>query len=235
MKNPWVIIGLVTVALFGAAFYFAGQADEANNEGVEIITHVKGNPDAEVVLTEFSDFQCPACQAAFPFVSEIVEQYKDDLRFEYKHFPIERIHPSALQAGMAAEAAGQQGKFFEFHDLLFENQEEWSPSPVPGVFFTEYAEELGLDMDQFSRQSNASALRDKVRAEFAEGQEMGVTGTPTFYLNGEAMRNANGGNLSYADIAAIIAAAVDPSASTTPATTDDEALEVEGETVRFGL
>jgi len=242
MKNPWVIIGLVTVALFAGAFYFAGQANEANNVGITTITHVKGNPDAAVVLTEYSDLQCPACAQAAPFVSEIVEQYKDDLRFEYKHFPIERIHPSALQAAVAAEAAGQQGKFFEFHDLLFENQTEWSPNPVPGVFFTQYAEELGLDMDLYKRHANASVLRDKVRAEFAEGQAAGVTGTPSFFLNGERLVSETGGNLSYAEIAARIAVAIDPAAAAalSPATTTQNANpdvvgEAQGEAVRFGI
>lgn len=235
LTNPWLIIGVITVALFAGAFYLAGQAGEANNEGIELIDNVKGNPDAAVVLTEYSDFQCPACRQAFPFISELVEQYKDDLRFEYKHFPIERIHPYALPAAMAAEAAGQQGKFFEFHDLLFENQDEWSRSPAPAAFFVQYAEELELDMDQFRRHSNASDLRDKVRAEFAQGQEVGVTGTPGFFLNGERLISATGGNLSYADIAALVALAINPdSASSTPVT--DAATETETTPeVRFGI
>ena len=240
MKNPWVIIGALVIVLFGGAFYLAGQANTANNEGIETITHVKGNPDATVVLTEYSDFQCPACRQAFPFISEIVAQYQDDLRFEYKHFPIERIHPYALQAATAAEAAGQQGKFFEFHDLLFENQDEWSRSATPNVFFLQYAEELGLDVEQFRRQSNASVLKDKVRAEFAEGRDLGVTGTPGFFLNGERLVGANGGNLSFAEIAERIVAAIDPTAAATATTTpqsEDTSVvgETEGQAVRFGI
>jgi protein-disulfide isomerase len=236
MKNPWIIIGLVTIALFIGAFFLADQANEANNAGIEIKTQVKGSPDAVVVLEEYSDFQCPACAQAAPFVSEIVAQYEGELRFEYKHFPIERIHPYALQAAMAAEAAGQQGKFFEFHDLLFENQAQWSQSPTPNIFFIQYAEELGLDIDQFRRQSNASVLRDKVRAEQAEGVERGVTGTPGFFLNGERLIAADGRNLSYADIAARVAAAIDPEAAVAPESEDPEVVgEAQGETVRFGI
>lgn len=238
MKNPWLLIGGITVLLFIGAFYLAGQAQKANNEGIELVTQVKGNPDAAVVFTEYSDFQCPACAAASVPVKEIVEQFGDQLRFEYKHFPIERIHPYALQAAMAAEAAAQQGKFFEFHDLLFENQVQWSQSAAPNVFFLQYAEELGLDVDQFRRQSNASVLRDKVRSEQAEGRERGVAGTPAFFLNGEPLRAANGGNLTYEEIAFRIATAIDPSAvaSSTPQV---EAPAVtggaQGETVRFGI
>ncbi len=235
MKNPWVVIGLVTIALFAAAFYFAGEAKESNNEGIEIITHVKGNPDASVVLEEFSDFQCPACRAAFPFVTEIVQQYGEQLRFEYKHFPIERIHPYAIQAAAAAEAAGQQGKFFEFHDLLFDNQDQWSPSATPNVFFQQYAEQLELNMDQFKRQSNASVLREKARTEMAEGRDRGVTETPTFFLNGEVMRGPNGEALSYADMAAIIGAAIDPSNASTTLQNSPEAVVPQGEAVIFGI
>jgi protein-disulfide isomerase len=135
MKNPWIIIGVVTVALFAGAFYLAGQAQEQNNVGIELKTQVKGNPDAEVVLTKYSDFQCPACQAVAPFAAELVEQYPDQLRFEYKHFPLEQIHPFALAAAMAAEAAGQQDQFYAYHDLLFENLNEWSSSAAPAAFF----------------------------------------------------------------------------------------------------
>lgn len=240
MKNPWIIIALATVALFAGAFYFAGQAKEANNAGIEIIENVTGNPDAEVVFTEFSDLQCPACRQAHPFVKEIVAAFEDDLRFEYKHFPIERIHPYAMQAAMAAEAAGQQGKFFQFHDLLFENQDEWSQSATPNIFFAQYADELGLDADQFKRQSNASVLRDKVYDEMAEGRDYGITGTPTFVLNGEVLRAENGGNLSYDQITARIAAAIDPTgANTAQAVPQSEDVNVVGETageaVRFGI
>ena len=120
MKNPWVIIGLITVVLFGGAIWYSSYVNEQNNEGVEIMTHVKGNPNADVVLVEYSDLQCPACAAYHPVVKEVVEQYSDEIRFEYKHFPLP-MHPYAIQAAVAAEAAGQQGMFFEFHDLLFEN------------------------------------------------------------------------------------------------------------------
>jgi protein-disulfide isomerase len=237
-KNPWIIIGVVTVVLFVGAFYLAGQAQEQNNVGIELKTQVKGNPDAAVVLTKYSDFQCPACQGVSPFVAELVEQYADDLRFEYKHFPLEQIHPYALQAAMAAEAAGQQDQFFAYHDLLFENLQQWSSSPAPTAFFTQYAEELELDMDQFRRHSNASVLRDKARADLVEGRDSGVTGTPTFFLNGEPMKRPNGDNLPFGEIAARVAVAIDPSlATTTSEQNADEAVvgEQQGEPVRFGI
>lgn len=228
MKNPWIIIGLVTVVLFGGAIWYSSSVNEKNNEGVEIITHVKGNPDAAVTLVEYSDLQCPACASYYPVVKEVVEQYEDDIRFEYKHFPLP-IHPYALQAGVAAEAAGQQGKFFEFHDMLFENQSAWSNSPTPNALFAQYAEELELDMDMFRRHTNSTLLRDKVRDEMAEGRALGVNSTPTFFLNGEQMNPQEFQTL--AGFAEQVITAVDPAA--TASSTEEAAGGASG--VRFGI
>jgi protein-disulfide isomerase len=187
MKNPWVVIGVITIVLFGGAFWLSSQATERNNEGVEILSHFKGATEPTVTLVEFSDFQCPACQSFQPAITEMLSQYGDSVRLEYKHFPLP-FHRFAQQAAVAAEAAGQQGKFFEFHDLLFENQSTWSSAAAPNALFMQYAEEIGLDMDLFNRHMNSSILRDKVRADLEEGRQLGVTGTPTFFLNGEQMQ-----------------------------------------------
>lgn len=188
LKNPWVVIGIITVILFGGAFLFSGGQSQVNNEGVEVVaTHVKGNPDASVVLVEYSDFQCPACASFQPVITELMTEYGNKIRLEYKHFPLP-MHRYAMPAAVATEAAGQQGKFFEFHDLLFANQGTWSGSASPNTFFIQYAGEIGLDVDLFKRQMNSSLLRDKVRADRNEGNELTVTGTPTFFLNGERMQ-----------------------------------------------
>jgi len=231
MKNPWLLFGGIIVLLFIGAFYLANTAGEANNEGIVELTHFKGNADANVVLVEYSDFQCPACQAMYPMVGELMAQYSDQIRFEYRHFPIERAHPYAIQAAMAAEAAGQQGKFYEFHDLLFDNQQAWAQSSTPNVLFTGYAQELGLDMETFNRHANASLLREKVRAQQQQGLDAGVTGTPTMFLNGERMQYN-----SYDEFITQVIAVVDPSAipaveSEDPTVTEEDA----DEPVRFGL
>jgi len=184
MKNPWVIIGIITVLLFGGAIWFSGVSAEKNNEGVELLQHIKGNPEATVTLVEYSDFQCPACAAFQPIVEEVMDEYGDSLSFEYKHFPLP-IHPYAQQAAVAAEAAGQQGKFFEYHDALFDNQKTWVNAASPSSLFIQYAEQLGLDVPLFRKHIKSSVLRDKVRAGFAEGRELDITGTPSFFLNGE--------------------------------------------------
>ncbi|MCA9358812.1 thioredoxin domain-containing protein [Candidatus Kaiserbacteria bacterium] len=209
MKNPWVIIGVITVVLFGGAIVYSNYAAEQNNEGVEILEHVKGNEEATVTLTEYSDFQCPACASFQPVLNGVLEEYGDNLRFEYKHFPLP-IHNYAMPAAVAAEAAAQQGKFFEYHDALFANQQAWSNSNTANALFIKYAEELDLDMDLFRRHMNASVLRDKVRDSVGEGRALKLTGTPTFFLNGERMEFD-----SFPAFIEQIALAVDPSSAST--------------------
>jgi protein-disulfide isomerase len=204
MKNPWVIIGIIVVVLIGGSFWYSSSTVEKNNEGISFEAHVKGNPDASVVLVEYSDFQCPACAAFQPVVDDVLSQYGDSVRFEYKHFPLP-IHALAEPAARAAEAAGQQGKFFEFHDLLFANQLGWSNSVNPAIPFVQYAEQLGLDIDTFKRHYNASLVRERVREDLAEARQLGLSGTPTFFLNGNRMTIT-----TYEDFVNQIAAAINP-------------------------
>jgi len=225
MKNPWLIIGIITVVLFGGAIWYSGVSAEKNNEGVVTQSNFKGNPEAATKLVEYSDLQCPACAAFDPVVKELLAEYGDMISFEYKHFPLP-IHPNAQNAAIAAEAAGQQGEFFAMHDLLFDNQSEWSQAAVPGVFFAQYAEEIGLDMSKFTQHQKSSILRDKVMSEFSEGKEMGVTGTPTFFLNGKKMSFT-----TYPEFIDQVKYAIDPSS-----VQSEDGVEVNVDSgVRFGL
>lgn len=228
MKNPWVILAVLTVVLFGGAIAYSKSANEKNNQGVTVVDHFKGNPDATVTLTEYSDFQCPACASFQPVVKELMLQYGESLKFEYKHFPLP-IHNFAQQAAVAAEAASQQGKFFEFHDALFENQQEWSTSATPQVLFGKYAEELGLDAGKFKMHQNSSVLRDAVRADLNDARELGLTGTPTFFLNGERMQFE-----TFEDFMRQIVLAIDPTGAslTASSTTTDVAPAAD---IKFGL
>ncbi|MCA9354519.1 MAG: thioredoxin domain-containing protein [Candidatus Kaiserbacteria bacterium] len=222
MKNPWVAVGVVVVLLIIGSVFLSNQSAQESNESITITDHVKGNPEASVMLTEYSDFQCPACSSFQPVVESVLEQYGDQIRFEYRHFPLITIHPHALRAAIAAEAAGQQGKFFEFHDLLFQNQQEWSTVAVPTTFFVKYAEELELDIEQFRSQLNSSLLEERVRSQFDEARELGLTGTPSFLLNGQKMKYE-----TLDEFLGQIAAAIDPSSASGTAAV--------GSDVRFGF
>ena len=226
MKNPWVVVGVIMVVLFGGAIWYSSIATEKSNEGVVEMQHIKGNPESTVTLVEYSDFQCPACASFQPVLKEILATYGDKMQFEYKHYPLP-IHPYAQQAGIAAEAAGQQGKFFEFHDALFEKQNEWSKSATPVAFFAKYAEELGLDVEKFKQHQKSSLLRDAVRSDLNEARELGLTATPTFFLNGEKMEIT-----SFEDFIAQIAFAIDPSAMNASSSASTTATVSD---IQFGL
>ena len=186
-KHFWKIVALVAVILVVGSFIYANRAAKEANVGVTLETRIKGNPDAEVVLVEYSDFQCPACAQFYPYVKEIMEEHGEDLKLEYRHFPLINLHPQAIPAAKAAEAAGVQGKFWEMHDKLFENQSVWSRSSNPRAAFIGYAEEIGLDVDTFKRHMDSSIIADAIDASFDEARERDFTGTPTFILNGERM------------------------------------------------
>lgn len=144
---------------------------------------VTGKTDAKVVLIEYSDFQCPACETYYPVVKEVVDAYKDKIAFVYRHFPLPQ-HTKAMPAARAAEAAGAQDKFWEYHDMLFEKQDEWVNAPDPKTFFTQYARSLGLDTAKFDAAMNGGDSNTEVRRDYQSGAKVGVNSTPTFFLNG---------------------------------------------------
>lgn len=223
MKRHGGKIAIVAIlAVFAAAFYYADNASERANEGVVIEANVKGNPEAAVVLVEYSDFQCPACAVAAPVVDEIMEAYGSEIRFEYRHFPLVTINPLAIPAARAVEAAGQQGEFWAMHDLVFANQQTWSAAPNPSALFAGYAEEIGLDMALYRRHVDASLIENHIRAQFNEAREAGFTGTPTFTLNGERMEFS-----SYEEFAAQIEAAIGVPAEDAASTSTEAAAETD--------
>lgn len=151
--------------------------------------HTKGNAEAEVTLVEYSDFQCPACKAAYPAIKALSEQYGDRVAIGYRHFPLRAIHPNAQLAAQAAVAASNQGKFWEMHDELFNTQSSWANVKNPTNLFENMAEKIGLDSEQFKKDLTAKATEEKVNVDYASGSASGVGGTPTFFLNGKLITN----------------------------------------------
>jgi len=141
--------------------------------------HVQGTADAPVTLLEYGDFECSHCGEAYGIVKEIQERLGDRLRFVYRNFPLTQVHPHAESAAEASEAAAAQGKFWEMHDTLFENQQNLSQPAL-----LNYAAEIGLDEEQFAEDLENETYREKVEADFMSGAESGVNGTPTFFING---------------------------------------------------
>jgi protein-disulfide isomerase len=141
--------------------------------------HVRGPADAPLTLVEYGDFECPYCAAAYLIVKKVQEVMADQLRLVFRHFPLTQIHPHAQGAAEASEAAGAQGRFWEMHDLLYENQRALDPMHLLG-----YAEDLDLDTQRFVRELEERVYQPRVREDFMSGVRSGVNGTPAFFING---------------------------------------------------
>jgi len=144
----------------------------------------KGPDAAKVTIVEFSDYQCPFCSQAEGLVKQVLETYPKDVRLVYKQFPLTSIHPNAMPASKAAIAAARQGKFWEMHSLIFENQRQLSPEK-----FTEFAEKLSLDVTQFQKDMESPETLAQINREMQEGKAADVTGTPTIFVNGKRLMN----------------------------------------------
>ncbi|PIS05168.1 MAG: hypothetical protein COT81_02400 [Candidatus Buchananbacteria bacterium CG10_big_fil_rev_8_21_14_0_10_42_9] len=140
----------------------------------------KGNPEAKVVIEEYSDFECPFCQQAAPILKKVVEKFGDKIQFIYKDFPLINIHSNALVAALAGRCAFEQAQFWEFHDLMFADQSKLSATDLKRGAF-----QLGLDSFQFNECLDSNKYFDDVNAEFEEGISRGVKATPTFFINGQ--------------------------------------------------
>jgi protein-disulfide isomerase len=145
---------------------------------VSSIDHMLGPTHAAVTLVEYGDFECPNCKQAAPAVKLMLARFTDRVRFVFRHFPLEEVHPHALLAAQAAEAAGGQGKFWPMHDLLFENQSHLKRNQLGS-----YAEKLELDMPRFDLELDDEVYLQRVREHIEGAKRGGVHATPTFFIN----------------------------------------------------
>lgn len=160
--------------------------------------HIRGPRNAPVTLVEYGDYECPHCGMAHPTVLALGRQLGDQLSVVYRHFPLTAVHPHAQHAAEAAEAAGEQGRFWEMHDLLFENQAALGDRDL-----VEYAGAIGLDMQRFVREMTEHVHAPRIREDFLSGVRSGVNGTPTFFIN----EIRHDGPHDFASLAAAIAEA----------------------------
>lgn len=141
--------------------------------------HVEGPADAPLTLVEYGDYQCPYCGMAYPGVKKVQKTLGKKLRFVFRNFPLTQAHPYALIAAKAAEAAALQGKFWEMHDLLFEQQDFLEPGILPV-----WAKKIGLNLEKFTNDIKDAGVAKRIKEDRASGIRSGVNGTPTFYING---------------------------------------------------
>lgn len=177
-------------------------------------THKTGS--GSIQLVEFGDFQCPACGAAYPSVSQLMKEYNGKITLSFRHFPLTQIHKNANAGANAAEAAADQGKFWEMYDKLYQSQTAWSALADPTDTFVGYAKGLGLDTAKFSEAINSKKFQSLIDQDLADGNVLGVNATPTFFFNGEKYT----GKSSYEELKAKVDSLLAASPATTaPATT----------------
>ena len=149
----------------------------------------QGKPNAPVTVVMFTDFQCPACSAVYPVLKKVVLEYGDKVRLVVRDFPLVNLHENAFNAALAANAANAQGKFFVYKELLYKNQENLDKASL-----IKYAEQIGLNIEQFKLDLENKKFADEVRADMADGKSYGINATPTIFVNGVKVRELSAEN-----------------------------------------
>jgi protein-disulfide isomerase len=204
-----IIIAVLVVALCGGLFWWkrsgatpansdttfatttapAAEKDKSAKAQPSVVDNSAGatKPNVKVsspvVLEEYGDYQCPPCGQLYPELKEIEKEYGNQVQIVFHHFPLTKIHKNALIAAHAAEAARNQNKFWEMHDRLYRNQKEWSELDDPRPVFIDYAKQLGLKIEQFRNDLGSNVIDQRISADMQRGSAIGVTGTPTVFLD----------------------------------------------------
>jgi protein-disulfide isomerase len=178
---------IVTCILFvGAVFFLSQDKTSASNADINLLTadakHSIFSSDAKVTITEFGDYQCPACARTSPVLKQLLTEYQGRVNFVYRHFPLPQ-HKNAISAINAAEAAGEQEKFWEMSDLLYQKQTSWSEPGNPRPVYIALARELGLDEVKFSLAIDSGKFQDIIQKDLQIARSLAVSGTPTIYIN----------------------------------------------------
>jgi protein-disulfide isomerase len=196
-RTRWIIFAVLCLGILGLIFVtskkdngsdWTGDATKIISTG-PIADHVFGSSAQKVTLIEYGDYQCPGCGSLFPILQDILPKYKDNLTFIFRNFPLTTIHPNALAAATAAEAAGLQGKYYEYHDTLYENQANWQDAAVSErtTLFQNYAKQLGLDVNKFNSDLSSSQVTDKINRDRSSASQFKVSSTPTLILDGQTL------------------------------------------------
>jgi protein-disulfide isomerase len=189
-KQFWGILAAIVV-IFAAFFAFNGNKSDGSSSGKSSSSaatqHVEGNGKTGVTLVEYGDYQCPYCEQYYSIVKQVQAQYNDQIYFQFRNYPLTNLHPNAFAAARAAEAASQQNKFWEMHDTLYEpaNWQVWTAASDPTKYFNQYAQQLGINVTQFKTDFASTKVNNLVNADMAAGNKLGITGTPSFYIDGK--------------------------------------------------
>lgn len=218
LKNPIFITVMIIVAGVGGIFGLVRLFPDSQSNSLTQTNKFWGKADSSVVVTEYADFQCPGCSSFFSNDEQALKAaYVDKIKFEYKYFPLTSLHRNAQKAAEAAEAASVQGKFWEYHDILYTRQTaestEWNIAK-----YVDYAKELGLDTTKFRKELDENTYRQVVKDGANEAQKKGYSRTPTIEINGKKFEGANGNVPTFAELQAEIDRLLAAEPTTTPTT-----------------
>jgi len=193
MGKALTIIVIAVLVAGGAALYMSKQSGQSSETSASASDaqapngggRRRGPQNAPITLVEFGDYQCPMCGYFAPIVQEVLKRYPKEVRLEFHHYPLVGLHQWAMTAALAAEAAGDQGKFWEMHDLIYQNQEKWSRSQNAETDFVSYANQLGLNVNQFMQSMRSPDTQQRVLQDVVRAREGNINETPTFFLNGQ--------------------------------------------------
>ncbi|HAE43437.1 MAG TPA: hypothetical protein DCG34_11075 [Clostridiales bacterium] len=203
------VIGIIvaTIVLLVGAVWFLGKSDTSSSSTgksvalsedqqklLEVVSddYIKGNKEAKVTIVEYLDFECEACGAYYPVVKALMDEFGQDVRFVTRYFPLPG-HKNSVPAALAVEAAAKQGKYWEMHDLLFTEQKSWGEKPAANPkIFEDYARKLGLNMEQYAKDVSSKESKARVDRDKNAGTRLGVSGTPSFFVNGSKIPNPKG-------------------------------------------
>ncbi len=193
-KRFWAIVGII-ILVFGGALFLNSRSKSTST--ATATNHVRGDLTSKVTLVEYGDYQCPVCGEFYAVTHQVQQLYNTKVEFQFRNLPLSSLHPNAFAAARAAEAADMQGKFWEMHDLLYENQDVngqsgWVASQnVLNDYFLGYAKQLGLNITKFKTDYASTAVNNRINADTAAFTKTGEQmATPTFFLNGKKIDNA---------------------------------------------
>jgi protein-disulfide isomerase len=187
-KRFWAII-LVIVVIFGGVLWFKNMHKANAPSNTTPTNHTEGTNTKDVTLLEYGDYECPACEEFYPIVKQVAQKYSNEITFQFRNLPLTTIHQNAFAGARAAEAAALQGKFWEMHDALYDNQTAWASSSSPKTFFDQYAGQIGLNVTQFDKDYASSKVNDTINADIsAFGKTGAEMQTPTFFLDGKQIQ-----------------------------------------------
>jgi protein-disulfide isomerase len=193
-KRFWTIIGVIVVVFVGILALNGNGSDSNGKSSSKPTSHVEGNVASKVTFIEYGDYECPVCEGYFTTVAQVQQKYNDTVKFQFRNLPLLQIHPNAFAGARAAEAADMQGKFWEMHDILYNQTawSEWSKSSNPVPYFNNYASQLKLNMTKFKADFASSAVNNRINADITAFKSTGQQeSTPAFFVNGKYYSNSH--------------------------------------------